>query len=91
MTRITEIDIWESHIFPCECADGDYLRFTWDPDDGDARWMWVENLHAPHGWKNRLRLCWRILTGRITSTGEVILNEKVVDSLYDLLSEKKNA
>lgn len=71
-------------IFPCNCSNGDYLRITWDEEDSEWRWLWIEAEHAPTGW-DRIRSAWKALRGQPFRAGEIILTDATVDSLRQFL------
>jgi hypothetical protein len=91
MSHLTELERWPGHdelIFPCDCSDGDYLRLTWDDDDPEWRFLWVETWsHSPGFWK-RLRGAWRIVTGRRWQHSEVVLSSEVVAALSEFLESR---
>jgi hypothetical protein len=92
MSHLTEIEGrfgpgHEELIFPCDCSDQDYLRITWDDEDSDWRFLWIEHDHKPHGW-NRVKSAVAALRGRVLTHGEIILTDESVDGLYEFLKGK---
>lgn len=90
MSRLYEDEGWEgaeSHIFPCDCSNGDYLRVMWD-EDPDFRMLWVELNNRNNSWKQRIKDIWLILRGKERSWGEIILTDKSIKGLLKILNEK---
>jgi hypothetical protein len=75
-------------IFPCDCANGDYLRITWEDDDPEYRYLWIESAYQRHKFRSRVAGAWRVLTGKPHSSTEVLLSEKTVVALHAFLSLK---
>lgn len=88
MSRLVELEAaygTRELILPCDCADGDYLRITWD-DDPKWRLLWVETHRWPRGWK-RAKVAWRALRGKPIHVDEVLLDEAKVAELRAFLDE----
>lgn len=88
MSRLEEVEAkygTRELIVPCDCADSDYLRMTWD-DDPTWRWLWIESHHRPRGW-GRVKAAWRALRGLSIRVDEVVLSDESVAALTEFLAE----
>lgn len=80
----------------CSCG-GEMLVVEVDNDprwtdflDPDFNFAFFERGHGfPMTWRERIRLCWKILTCGTSFTDEVILKWKEVKQLVDFLLEKE--
>lgn len=90
MSRLKELEKWADHkelIFPCDCANGDYLRITWDEQHGDFRYLWIEAWGNRIGPWKRIKGAWSILRNKSWQHTEIILTEETVVALNDFLSQ----
>lgn len=90
MARLTELerDDQEEILLACDAIDGDYLRITWDNDDPDFRYLWLEINEYPLSFRRKIRAIWRIVRGKQHPWGEVILNDKAVQELAAFFNTK---
>ena len=89
MSRLTELEKWPGHtelILPCDGHDGDYLRLTWDEDDTDWRYLWIEESSLPTSLRKRIVSAWKTLLGQRVESKSVVLADEAVRELRDFLS-----
>jgi hypothetical protein len=93
MSRLVELEerLGPKHaelIYPCDCGDGDYLRITWDDDDPEWRYLWIESSHLLRGsapiWK-RIKGAVGLLLGRGYQPTEIVLTEAVAAEIAAFL------
>ena len=77
----------EHHIWECECGCC-YLRISWDNQNPEYRFLWIETFQRPDKIKARVKTMWRALRGREVGHHEVVLDEPKITSIYNFIKEK---
>lgn len=89
MSHLTEIERSDHDelIFPSDYGADGYMRISWDFDEPEYRWVWIEDGYKPRGF-GRIKMALKALLGREFSHNEVTLSEESVRSLYDYLATR---
>lgn len=75
------------YIWSCDCSDIHYLTMTWDDEDPDWRFLSIADAWSGKRFRHRLRGAWTLLRGHYHSGADIVLTDKTIAEVLEVLSK----
>lgn len=75
----------------CDCQeDGlSFVKYDWYDNDPEIWISYFKRSHKNDTLKDRLKLCWRILTGQEVDLWDIVISKEKVEELKKFINDNK--